>query len=311
VHSAFTAGHKFDLEHHFSEDGNYVLTRVEHEGQQPLRTGEDAYMYKNDFTCIPSALPYRPQRVTEIPSVRGVQLATVVGPAGEEIFPDKYGRVKVQFHWDRQGKNDIDSSCWLRVGTHWAGKQWGAIHIPRIGQEVIVDFEEGDPDHPIIIGSVYNADMMPPYTLPDNKTQSGIKSRSSKGGSPDNYNEIRFEDKKGSEEILVHAERDMTIEVERNRTTHIGKTMMTPGDDTLTVENNLTEKINNEQSTEAVTKITIKCGQSSIVMDPVSITISSMMIKIDAKVQLQEHAPMVQINADAMLILKGGLTMIN
>src|SRR5205814_580582 len=159
------------------------------------------------------------------------QLATVVGPKGEEIFTDKYSRVKVQFHWDREGKNDADSSCWMRVGTFWAGKQWGAIHIPRIGQEVIVDFEEGDVDHPIIVGSVYNADMMPPYTLPDNKSQSGIKSRSTKNGTPDNYNEIRMEDKKGSEEILVHAEKDLTVEVEhdevrkvdRNRTTTIGK----------------------------------------------------------------------------------------
>jgi type VI secretion system secreted protein VgrG len=242
-----------------------------------------------------------------------VQLATVVGPPGEEIFPDKYSRVKVQFHWDRDGKNDLDSSCWIRVGTHWAGKQWGAIHIPRIGQEVIVSFEEGDVDHPIIVGSVYNADMMPPYVLPDNKTQSGIKSRSSKNGTPDNYNEIRMEDKKGSEEILVHAEKDLTVEVEHNRTTTIGfgKSPMTPGDDTLTVMNNLTEKINNAQTTEAVTKITIKCGQSSIVMDPTSITISSIMIKIDAQATLDEHAMMTTIKSDAITTIKGAMVMIN
>jgi type VI secretion system secreted protein VgrG len=305
------AGHTFNLSKHFSDDCEYVLTAVEHEGRQPLRTGEPAYEYTNTFACIPKALPYRPQRVTPIPSIRGVQLATVVGPPGEEIFPDKYSRVKVQFHWDREGKNDIDSSCWIRVATHWAGKQWGAIHIPRIGQEVVISFEEGDVDHPIIVGSVYNADMMPPYTLPDNKTQSGIKSRSSKNGSPDNYNEIRFEDKKDSEEILVHAERDMTVEVERNRTTHIGKTAMTPGDDTLTVENNLTEQINNEQKTTAVTKITIKCGQSSIVMDPTSITMSSMMIKIDAQISLDEHSLMTTIKGDAMTTIKGGIVMIN
>jgi len=311
VHSAFTAGHKFDLSKHFSGDGNYVLTSVEHEGRQPLRTGWAPFEYTNRFTCIPSALPYRPQRVTPIPSVRGVQLATVVCPPGEEIFPDKYGRVKVQFHWDRDGKYDLDSSCWLRVATHWAGKQWGAIHLPRVGQEVIVDFEEGDPDHPIIVGSVYNVDMMPPYKLPDYKTQSGIKSRSTKNGTPENYNEIRFEDKKGQEEILVHAERDLTVEVERNRTTHIGKTSMTPGDDTLTVENNLTEQINNQQTTTAVTKITIQCGQSSIVMDPTSITLSSMMININAQVQLAESALMTSIKGSAMLTVNGGVVMIN
>ncbi len=120
--------------------------------------------------------------MTPSPSVRGVQTAAVVGPAGEEIFVDKYGRVKVQFHWDREGQDDVNSSCWVRVATFWAGKQWGAIHIPRIGQEVIVDFLEGDVNQPIIVGSVYNADLMPPWTLPDNKTISGIKSRSSLQG---------------------------------------------------------------------------------------------------------------------------------
>ena len=132
----------------------------------------------------------------------------VVGPPGEEIFTDKYGRVKVQFHWDREGKNDADSSCWVRVGTPWAGKNWGMIHIPRIGQEVIITFLEGDPDRPIIVGSVYNADMMPPYELPENKTQSGLKSRSTLQGTPDNFNELRFEDKKGEEKIYFHAEKD-------------------------------------------------------------------------------------------------------
>ena len=313
VNSAFTAGHTFQLAKHFTDNSEFVLTSVEHEGRQPLQTGEPAYEYTNTFTCIPFALPYRPQRVTPIPSIRGVQLATVVGPPGEEIFPDKYSRVKVQFHWDREHHNDLDSSCWLRVATHWAGKQWGAIHIPRIGQEVIVAFEEGDVDHPIIVGSVYNADMMPPYTLPDNKTQSGIKSRSSKNGTPDNYNEIRMEDKKGSEEILIHAEKDLTVEVEHNRsvTVGFGKPPMTPGDDTLHVMNNLSEKIENSQTTEAVTKITIKCGQSSIVMDPVSITMQSLTIKIQAQVLLQEEAPMVQITGDAMTTIKGGVVMIN
>ncbi len=310
-HNAFTAGHSFTLTRHFCDNGKFVVTRVEHKGQQPVETDSTAFEYSNKFACIPFSLPYRPQRTTPIPSVRGVQLATVTGVKGEEIFTDKYGRVKVQFHWDREGKNDETSSCWIRVGTFWAGKNWGAIHIPRIGQEVVVGFEEGDVDHPIIVGSVYNADMMPPYTLPDNKTQSGVKSRSTLKGTTDNYNEIRFEDKKGSEEILIHAEQDMTVEVERNRTTHIGKTPMTPGDDTLTVENNLKEKINNSQTTEAVTSIEIKCGQSSIKMTPASIEIKSVQITIDAQVQLKCHSLMVDIEADAMLKENGAITMIN
>ena len=139
--------------------------------------------------------------------IHGAQTAMVVGPAGEEIYTDKYGRVKVQFHWDRYGKQDEQSSCWVRVAQLWAGKNWGMIHIPRVGQEVIVSFLEGDPDRPIITGRVYNGDAMPPYGLPDNATQSGIKSRSSKGGAEANFNEIRFEDLKGSEQ-LYHPRRE-------------------------------------------------------------------------------------------------------
>src|SRR5262249_24941892 len=154
----------------------------------PDESGDDTmgFEYQNDFWCIPSELPFRPARVTEKPTIRGTQTAVVVGPQGAEIFTDKYSRIKVQFHSDRAGKFDADSSCWIRVATIWAGKNWGVIHIPRIGQEVVVDFLEGDPDQPIVIGSVYNADEMPPYALPANMTQSGTKSRSSTGGNPQN-----------------------------------------------------------------------------------------------------------------------------
>jgi type VI secretion system secreted protein VgrG len=173
----------------------------------------------------------------------------VVGPSGEEIYADKYGRVKVQFHWDREGQHDQSSSCWIRVATHWAGRNWGAVHLPRIGQEVVVDFLEGDPDRPIIVGSVYNAMNMPPYELPANKTQSGIMSDSSprNGG----YNQIRFEDKQGSEEVLIHAQKDMnttvehdeTIKVKNNRTTSIGM------DDKTTVGKNMTLTVQADRTT--------------------------------------------------------------
>lgn len=212
------SGHKFSLERHFNADGQYVLTSVRHHATfsaADYRSGGGEFDYQNSFTCIPIALPFRPQRVTPKPFVHGSQTAVVVGPAGEEIFTDKYGRVKVQFHWDRLRKNDADSSCWIRVGQSWAGKQWGGIFIPRIGMEVIVDFIEGDPDQPIIMGCVYNADMMPPYKLPDQKTKSTIKSMSSIGG--DGFNEIRFEDKKGSEQVFIHAERNMDIRVKKDR----------------------------------------------------------------------------------------------
>ena len=139
-----------------------------------------------------------------------------MGKSGEEIWVDKYGRVKVQFYWDRQGKKDENSSCWIRVSQNWAGKNWGAMWIPRMGQEVIVDFLEGDPDRPLITGRVYNAEQIVPYPLPGHQTVSTLKSRSSKGGGSANYNEIRFEDKKGSEQIFINAEKDMDQRVEND-----------------------------------------------------------------------------------------------
>jgi type VI secretion system secreted protein VgrG len=159
-----TAGFGFVLQRHFNGDGPYVLTSVQHSAQA-ANVDTSNLGYTNQFTCIPAALPYRPARVTPRPTA-GPQTAVVVGPAGEEIFTDKYGRVKVQFHWDREGKKDENSSCWIRVGAVFAGKQFGVINIPRIGDEVVVAFEEGDPDRPIIVGSVYNADNLPPPPWP-------------------------------------------------------------------------------------------------------------------------------------------------
>lgn len=236
----FSAGHKFTLERHFNADGEYVLTRVTHAASVAgsYSPSGEASEYRNDFTCIPAALPFRPPQVTPKARVTGTHTATVVGPAGEEIFTDKYSRVKVQFHWDREGKKDADSSCWCRVATPWAGKQWGMIHIPRIGQEVVVDFLEGDPDQPIIVGSVYNAEQMPPYALPDNRTQSGLKTRSSLKGTEQNYNELRFEDKKGQEQVYFHAERNFDRVVENNDTLSVGFEDHDPGDRTVDVHNN-------------------------------------------------------------------------
>ena len=179
-------------------------------------------VYTCSFTALSSKQQFRAERTTPKPLVQGPQTAVVVGPSGEEIHTDKFGRVKVQFHWDRYGKKDQNSSCWVRVAQLWAGTQWGGIHIPRMGQEVIVEFLEGDPDRPIITGRVYNNDNMPPYELPANATQSGIKSHSSKGGSADNFNELRFEDKKGEELVYIHAEKDQARVVENDEAIQVG-----------------------------------------------------------------------------------------
>jgi type VI secretion system secreted protein VgrG len=182
-------------------------------------------------TAIDRQTQFRSPRL-EKPVVRGPQTALVVGPTDEEIWTDKYGRIKVQFHWDRQGIFDENSSGWVRVAHPWAGNHWGAIHIPRVGNQVVVEFLEGDPDRPLVTGSVYNADNMPPYTLPEHKTQSGIKTRSSKKGTEANFNEIRFEDDKGHEEMHVQAERNMSTLVKHDQSLKVN------GDRQVTVEGN-------------------------------------------------------------------------
>jgi type VI secretion system secreted protein VgrG len=232
---------------------NYTITANTYETGQSQTTQE----FTVAIEAIDARTQFRPERRTSKALIHGTQTAIVVGPAGEEIYTDKYGRVKVQFHWDRYGKQDEQSSCWVRVSQPWAGKNWGAIHIPRIGQEVIVSFLEGDPDRPIITGRVYNGDSMPPYTLPGNATQSGIKTRSSKGGSDANFNEIRFEDLKGSEQLYVHAEKNHDIVVEKDETHSVGndRSKTITHDETTKVGHDRTETVgNNEQISVGVNR---------------------------------------------------------
>jgi type VI secretion system secreted protein VgrG len=180
---------------------------------------------------MPRSLPFRPAKLTARPVIRGTQTATVVGSEGAEIDPDQYGRVKVHFRWDPAASRGLNTSCWVRVAQFWAGRQWGAQFIPRVGDEVVVAFVEGDPNRPIIIGSVYNADNLPIYPLPKNKTQSGIKTHSSLNGKSSNYNELMFEDKSGQELIRLHAERDMTHHVENSLTQTVGSSAQSSGAD--------------------------------------------------------------------------------
>ncbi len=215
------SGCTFKLDGFPRDDQNqeYLVVSAEYRLFDPgyrSQTDVDSENFKVVLGVAPTALPYRPPRITPRPIMRGPQTATVVGPSGEEIFTDKYARVKVQFHWDRLGKKDENSSCFVRVSQTWAGSGWGFIQIPRIGQEVIVDFIEGDPDLPIITGRVYNASQMPPYGLPGNATQSGWKSNSSKGGG--GYNEFMFEDKAGSELVNFQAQKDHKLLVKHDRT---------------------------------------------------------------------------------------------
>ncbi len=255
----FVPGFTFKLADHELDSFNkeFLLAEIFHSGSQPQSLEEHAhgssgFKYSNQFFGIPSSVTLRPERTSPKPVVEGVQTAIVVGPKGEEIYTDEHGRVKVQFHWDREGKRDEKSSCWIRVSQVWAGANWGAMYIPRIGHEVIVDFIEGDPDRPIITGRVYHGSNKPPYTLPDEKTKSTIKSDSSLGGG--GSNEFRFEDAKGSEEIYLHGQKDWTIAIENDKNQTVGH------DETLSVGNNRTKTVGVDQSESIGSNKAIQVG---------------------------------------------------
>lgn len=363
---SFSPGGRFQLtkHHNQSEQGDkWVLTEVHHSAQQGgsylSGVGPSDEIYSNSFRCIPSKTVFRPPHQPK-PQVHGLQSAVVVGPSGEEIFTDEYGRVKVEFHWDRNHQGDEKSSFWVRVSTPWAGTNWGMINIPRIGQEVIIEFLEGDPDRPIVTGMLYNKQNMPPYKLPDNMTQSGIKTRSSKSGSTDNFNELRFEDKKGEEEIYIHAEKDLNCVVENNETRKVGYEDKDKGDQEIDIYNdqklkvgvgskggsqtveifkdrNVTLKTGNDgliveqgnmsvvmkmgnqetnvklgkSSTEAMQAIELKVGSSSIKIDQTGVKIKGMMVTVEGSTKAEVKAPMTEVKGDGMLIIKGGITMIN
>jgi type VI secretion system secreted protein VgrG len=285
---SFATGYKVDVEGGDAA-GSYLLTNISHRvSQLPAYRNRDAARpgYENTFTGIPAAVPFVPQQVTARSVVYGLQTAFVIDESSsgnsEEIWPDKYGRVRVRFNWDREAKY----ACWVRVVQPWAGKAWGQQWIPRIGDEVAITFLEGDPDCPVVIGGVYNATNMPIFTLPDNKTQSGLLTHSSSGGGSSNYNMLRFEDKMGNEEIYVQAEKDWnslvknnetrTVKNDRTTTIHVNESRtVETGDDTIavqqgnrtiTVQQNIAVKSNNGNiSTEASTgNISVKADMGNI-----------------------------------------------
>jgi type VI secretion system secreted protein VgrG len=220
----------FTLSQHPRADTNkkYIIHQVRHHIHQEEEEGERKPPYENEFLAFPATVPFRPPLVTEKPLIYSTQTAIVTTKSGEEIWCDEYGRIKVKFHWDQRGPKDEKSSCWIRVAQLWAGSTWGGLFTPRVGMEVVVTFLDGDPDRPLITGCVYNGDHLPPYAKTE-PTKSTIKSHSTKGGG--GYNEFRFEDKKGSEEIFTHAQKDQNTIVEHSRTLLIKK-----GDDTTEIK---------------------------------------------------------------------------
>ncbi|MBD3667488.1 MAG: type VI secretion system tip protein VgrG [Kangiella sp.] len=264
-------GHIYSIAKHenINEVGNsYLVTKLEYyaEDDSYKNSSESKQEIRNKAQLIPSDVQFRPDTNYQKPSVKGLQSAVVTGPEGEEIYTDQYGRVRIQFHWDREGKKDENSSCWVRVSHQWAGAGFGGINIPRIGQEVLVEFEDGDPDKPIITGRVYNARNMPPYQLPNNKTQSGWVSRSTPDGTKDTANEIRFEDRKGAEHLLIHAERNQSIEVENEEFHWVGKNRRKTidNDETVEVKNDRKEKVGNDEEVEIGNNQTLQIGNDSV-----------------------------------------------
>jgi type VI secretion system secreted protein VgrG len=306
---AFTAGYKFDLKNHYRADANktYVLRSVSIAATQES--------YTNTFEAFPVDVPFRPQRLTPKPTIIGTQTALVVGKSGEEIWTDKYGRIKVQFHWDQKGKSDENSSCWIRVNYGWAGKQWGGIFLPRVGQEVIISYLEGDPDRPLVTGAVYNAQQVTPYTLPDDQTKSTLKSNTSKGGQ--GFNEIRFEDKKDSEEMYFHAQKDQLIEVLNNRTKTVAKNetntikgtrdQTITGNETHTDEANFTHKVTGNYELKVTGNLTIDVTGSVTVKSAQSMTHQSQMsMTNEAQMSMTNKAGMSLTNEAQLAITNKG-----
>lgn len=276
------AGHKFELAGHGRSELNkpHLLLRVRHTASNG-DLGKDSAGYGVRFTCIPAKTPFRPTRSTRKPTVQGPQTAVVVGKQGNEIFTDKHGRVKVQFHWDREGQCDEKSSCFIRVAQSSAGKGWGAQLIPRIGQEVVVEFLEGDPDRPLITGVVYNGTEVPPYPPDQHPTVTALKSSSSKGGG--GFNELRFEDDKGKEQVFVHAQKDLDLRIKNDRREWVGN-----------AQHLVVKKLRNEEVGE---KSFLKVGKE-------------MVVDVGSALTLRVGGNFIKIVEDAIYI-KGKMVYIN
>lgn len=404
THRGITAGAKITVARHKtgSVNGDWMVLSVRHRGDNGgYYAGDDsAADYENDFEAIPHDVPYRPLRLTPWPRVAGTHVGVVVGPAGEEIFPDKYGRVHVAFRFHDDYEADLQHSCWVRMAQVFAGPMYGSVFLPRIGHEVLVDFLDGNPDNPIIVGQLYSDHNMPPWPLPDNKTQSGFRTRSTLQGGSDEHNELRFEDKKGAEQIWKQAQKDLdtlvkhneTREVRNDRTTTIVRhdtRTVKKGKDTHTIEEDdqintvskgdqtnevtvgsqlvkigmhQTTKIGGDQSTtvggdqslevegeqkttisgdrtievsdgnesttvkmgditikaslgtitmEAMKSIELKVGSNSITINQTGVTIKGMMVQIEGKTLAQMKSVLTQVEGSGVLVLKGGVTMIN
>ncbi len=352
-HHLFAPGSRFTVERDPFDDRagvEYVVRSLSHNGQDhSWITGESGASYANRITAFPVETVWRDKLVTPRPAMAGIHSAIVLGGSGEEIHADEYGRVKVRFFWDHREDATADSACWVRVVQPWAGNTWGWQHLPRVGTEVAVAFLDGDPDRPVVIGGFYNGQMMPVFPIPDEQTKSGFRSRSSTQGSTSTFSELSFDDKRGAEKVYLHAEKDMTVEVEHDQTITIDnnrsltvkqkETVEVDDSQTITVKNGRTTTIEaaGDQLTvknggititasqgdisikasmggitlEAMNSIELKVGANSVKIDQSGVTVSATQIKLSGQAMVQVEGPMTKINADGMMMLKGGIMMLN
>lgn len=287
----------------------WLVTAITHNAVDDSHmVGGGGTHYGNSLSLIPAARSWRRPSAWPRPTIPGLQSAIVTGPEGGEIHCDEHGRVKVHFHWDRAGPRHDGSSCWVRVAQPWAGSWGGTWFLPRVGDEVLVGFMDGDPDKPVVIGSLYNEPARHAQALPGNMTQSWISTRSSKGGGPENANILRMEDKAGSEEVYLQAEKDMNVLVRDNRSARLQK-----GHDSLVVEKG-NISVSAEQGKieiEAMQSITLTVGGSKITIDPSGVTIEGTLIHAKAGGSVKLEAPLIQEEASGTMILQGGIVRIN
>ncbi|MFC7399191.1 type VI secretion system Vgr family protein [Chelatococcus sp. GCM10030263] len=334
LHAGFAPGITFSLGRApvgSQDKTKWLITSVSHEALDAAAAPDGGEtFYRNSFSAMPSSVPFRPLCKAR-PNAPGLQTATVVGPRGEDVYCDEYGRIKLQFHWDRQGKRNEHSSGWVRVAQNAAGSRWGTVFLPRVGQEVVVEFLHGDPDRPLVTGTVYNGDNRPPWSLPAQKTRSGFMSRTTPNGGAANANILSFEDKQGAEEVLLRAERNSLREVVHDDVVKVGH------DQTLTVQND--RKLSIEKGSETVTiakgnrevvlqqgkqsvtarsitltasqSITFTCGETRVELTPAGATIKAMSVAINGEVKVDIEGGMTTVRGKATAALKGGLVEIN
>ncbi len=311
----------------------HVVRRVLHTGDdESYLGGTEAATYSNELSVFPSTVPWRQPMVTPRPVMAGVHGAIVLGNTGEEIHADSLGRIKVRMFWDHRSETVATQATWVRVIQPWAGDSWGWQHLPRVGTEVAVSFMDGDPDRPVVVGGLYNGTMAPVFPVPGQENKSGWRTRSTKSGGTSDFSEFSVDDTKGAELMFVHAQKDMTREVENDDkltvthdqtieidntqtvTVKAGRTTtINRGGDALTVQaGDLTIKVSTGQvSVEAMVAIELKVGGSTVKIDPSGISVDGPMIKLNGQAMVQVKAPMTQVNGDGMLVMKGGVVLVN